>query len=32
MTITGQTLIDGTWVPGTGSPFHAVDPATGADL
>ena len=32
MTLTGQTLIDGTWVPGTGSPFHAVDPATGADL
>ncbi|HQY97511.1 MAG TPA: aldehyde dehydrogenase family protein, partial [Phycicoccus sp.] len=32
MTLTGQTLIDGTWVPGTGSPFHAVDPTTGADL
>lgn len=30
--LTGSCLVAGTWLPGTGAPFHALDPATGAEL
>lgn len=32
MEISGSTLIAGTWHPGTGAPFHPVNPSTGAAL
>lgn len=32
MNLTGKTLIDGTWLTGTGPAFHATDPTSGEGL